>query len=213
MMPSGVMMPDGQAYPSEILIESELYPAACLFANARLSEILARRAGSGQPQVFVQDVATTAGTESGRWTRPDIAALAISRGEFVPYWRADLHTFEVKTARAVDVTGVHEANAHGRLGHYAWLTFQAVGRASPDTQHFSDIINAAAAVGVSVVIFINPADPSTWSIANWPARTGADNAVSDAFVRERFSSSEQARIRDYLDRLGWSNLGGGEDAG
>lgn len=190
----------------EILVEAELYAAAELFVSLRLPNLLAQRAGSGRTEVFAQIVATTASNASGRWTRPDVAAFAISRGDFVPYWRADLHTFEIKTARGLDVTSVHEANAHGRFGHFAWLVFQAVGNARRDTAHFEQVLASAAFVGVGVISFEHAGDPSNWTVEQWPIRTNADNSVADAFINERFDSRRKASIRGYLAELGWKDM-------
>src|SRR5262249_52743539 len=158
--------------------------------------LLAKRAGSGRMEIFAQIVATAAGaTSSGRWTRPDVAAVAISRGDYIPYWRADLHTFEVKTARGLDATAVHEANSHGRFGHFAWFFFQAVGAADRAGSLYADVLTAASFVGVGVISFVKPDDPGDWVVDQWPIRTSAENAVADAFVGERFGNAQQNRIR------------------
>jgi hypothetical protein len=195
----------------EVTREEELYKSAELFASARLAELLATRLGSDPPKVFAQQVSTAAGRVSGKWTRPDMAAVAILRGEFIPYWTAELHTFEIKTARGLDVTGVHEANSHARLGHFAWIAFQAVGRANEGGSCFDEVLRAALAVGVGVLTFTIPDDPTDWKVTAWPRPSGVDNAVADTFIRERFDPARQSRIRNYLAQLGWTNLAGASD--
>lgn len=187
-------------------MEADLYAPALNFIALGFGDRLRRRARSGRPWIFPAQVEHSAGSDDGRWTRPDLACLAIARGEYVPYWRADLHTFEVKTASGLNITAVHEANAHGRLGHFAWLAFQAVGPASANTNLFGEIVGAAASVGVGVLTFGRPGDASDWRVEHWPTRTNTDNAVADSFVRERFTATSQDAIRKLLHAHGWPDM-------
>lgn len=187
-------------------VEAELYAPTLNFLALEFAEHLRRRARGGRSWIFPAQVEYAAGADDGRWTRPDLACLAVSRGEFVPFWRADLHTFEVKTASGLNVTAVHEANAHGRLGQFAWLAFQAVGPAAPETNLFGEILSSAASVGVGVLTCSRPHDPSSWRVEQLPIRTNTDSAVADAFVGERFSKSLQDSIRQFLDAHGWPDM-------
>jgi hypothetical protein len=189
---------------SEITSEAELYQPTRNFIAAEFPRLLSQRAGSGSVQTFGDIVSTAPGDATGRWTRPDVAALAVSRGEFVPYWRADLHTFEVKTARGLDETAVHEAHAHGRFGHYAWLAFQAAGRTERQGDLFGRVVSVAVTLGVGVLCCADPFNVHDWTLESWPHRTGADNAMADSFVRDRFGDAAKAQIRAHLAALGWS---------
>lgn len=188
----------------EVTVEANLYTPTRRFVGMRLAGFLARRSGSSPPKLFCNEVAEVAGEIGGKWTRPDIAALAISCGEFVPYWRADLHTFEVKTAGGLDVTGAHEARAQGRFGHFSWLVFQAVGRAEQHTNRYKEVVDSAAGLGVGVLVCAEPDDPDSWRIVEWPVRSETDNAVADAFVKQRFDAETRSDIRRYLSGLGWA---------
>jgi len=192
--------------PVETRVEAELYAPTLNFLALEFAEHLRRRARGGRSWIFPAQVEYAAGADDGRWTRPDLACLAVSRGEFVPFWRADLHTFEVKTASGLNVTAVHEANAHGRLGQFAWLAFQAVGPAAPETNLFGEILSSAASVGIGVLTCSRPHDPSSWRAEQLPIRTNTDSAVADAFVNERFSKSLQDSIRQFLDAHGWPDM-------
>lgn len=204
-------MGDGASSTIEVRVEAALYAPTLNFISLAFGDHLRRRARSGRPWTFPAHVDHAPGTEEGRWTRPDLACLAIARGEFVPFWRADLHTFEVKTASGLNVTAVHEANAHGRLGQFAWLAFQAIGPAAPDTNLFGDILGSASSVGVGVLSCTHPGDPSSWRVDQWPTRTNTDPAVADAFVRERFGPTSQEAIRRLLSEHGWPDMRGSND--
>lgn len=194
----------------EIRTESALYGPTRLFVNTYFLQKLREHIATTSLQVFVADTSLTAGNEGGQWSRPDVAALVLGRGQFVPHWVADLHTFEVKTAAGLNEAAVYEANAHGRFGRFAWLVFQAVGRASPDSDGvFKRVTKLASQMGVGVIHFDNESDPQNWNLAFWPRATGAENAVADSFVRERFPADTKKQIAARLNTLGW--LGGANE--
>lgn len=188
----------------EVTVERDLYVHVRRFLHNSFSSRISQRIGTGNFRTFADEVAEVAGEMRGTWTRPDLAALVISRGVFVPYWRAELHTFEVKTASNLDVIAVHEARAQGRLGHYAWLVFQSVGRAASDTARYDDVLRSAAGLGVGVIVFENEADPDEWTVTVWPRRTEADDAIADDFIRTRFDPLTQQGISDFLSSYGWT---------
>lgn len=210
-MELGAITPEQSETLTDWKVEAQLYEPTFNFLSLAFGEHLRRRARSGRPWVFPARVDHASGSDEGRWTRPDLACLALARGEFVPFWRADLHTIEVKTSAGLNVTAVHEANAHGRLGQYAWLAFHAVEQAAPKTNLFGDILASAGSVGVGVITFQRPRDPTDWRVDLWPTRTNTDPAVADAFVRERFADDSQHAIRRLLSSYGWPDMRENDD--
>jgi hypothetical protein len=198
--------------PIEVAVEAEqaerYAPTLNVIAIAFVDH-LRRRARSGCPWGFPAHVDHSAGSEEDRWTRPDLACLAIGRGEFVTLWRADLHTVEAKTARGLNVTAFHEANAHSRPGQFTCLAFQAVGPTAPDTELFGEILSSASPVGV--LTCARPGDPADWRVEQWPTRPNTDNAVADSFVRERFTTAIQDATRKLVDAYGWRDMRGPND--
>ncbi|MFO1017226.1 MAG: hypothetical protein U1E03_06485 [Hyphomonadaceae bacterium] len=192
---------------AEVGIEAQLYEPTRQFVGTRFRQLLRDRVPSNGLQMFVEDTSIAGGPDSGYWSRPDVSALTVSRGQFVPYWSADLHTFEVKTASGLREHSVHEANAHGRFGQYAWLVFQAVGNASVDSTTFKKVSKLATQLGVGVVHFQDASAPkNTWIVEQWAQPTGASPAAADAFVRERFTPTMTARISSHLKTLGWPRV-------
>lgn len=188
----------------EVKIESALYAPTMRFLYVSFIARLREQSALSSLQLFASNTSLVGGSEGGQWTRPDVAALVLGRGQYVPHWRADLHTFEIKTASGVNETAVHEANAHGRFANYSWLVFQAVGRASSQSEAFTHrITRLASHLGVGIVHFVDPDDPNCWTISVWPRRTGTDTATTDSFVRERFSEEDRSRISSNLRELGW----------
>ncbi|MGH8337739.1 MAG: hypothetical protein ACRETL_13165, partial [Gammaproteobacteria bacterium] len=153
--------------PDEVRIEAELYEPTRLFLHAAFGTRLAESTTT-PVQIFAADTSKTQVADGGQWSRPDVAALVIGAGVYVPYWKADLHTFEVKTAAGLSETSVHEANAHGRYGHYPWLVFQSVGRASVDADStFKRVHKLASHLGIGLIHFQNPREVLDWTITLW----------------------------------------------
>lgn len=188
----------------EITVERDLYLPLRRFLDMRFRLMLGRRLHAPPPQIFAEEVADVAGNEDGVWTRPDVAALAIRRGRYLPTWAADLHSFEVKTARNLDVRGAHEAKSQSRFAHFPWLVFQAVGRASAETGLFENVGLAADALGVGVITTIHADDVDSWRVESWPRRSEANDLTADAFVHERFGTATKSLIAQHLQHLGWA---------
>jgi hypothetical protein len=187
----------------EITVERELYLPLRRFLDMRFRLMLGRRLHASPPQIFAEEVADVAGNDDGVWTRPDVAALAIRRGRYLPSWAADLHSFEVKTAANLDVRGAHEAKSQSRFAHYPWLVFQAVGRAAVDAPLHENVSLTADALGVGIITTTHPNDVDSWRVQSWPQRSDTHDLTADAFVQERFRRSTRDLIVQHLQHLGW----------
>lgn len=66
----------------------------------------------------------------GRWSRPDVTAVQVSRYDWLPEIAVEVSTYEIKQAAdAMKLESVYEAAAHGRWAHRASLVVeQAEGR-------------------------------------------------------------------------------------
>ena len=184
-----------------ISVEAELYEHVDRYLMLNFSTVLAQKIGAHPPHVVSANVSTAAGDRDGSWSRPDLAALCITKGKFVPFVKAELHTFEVKTSKGLDIPSVHEASAHGRFGHFAWLVFQSVDRTARTTVLFDQVLASANMLGVGVITFRCPTNPDQWHVDAWPKRTTTDDLVADEFIAERVSKEKQERILRYLEGL------------
>lgn len=188
----------------EITTERELYAPTERFLYVSFLARLREHSALSNLQLFASDTSAAASADGGQWTRPDVAALVLGRGRYIPHWKADLHTFEVKTASGLSETSVHEANAHGRFSNYSWLVFQAVGRAATQVEGLTRRVSRLAShLGVGLIHFVDPHDPNQWEIDAWARKTGTDASTADNFIQERFSKETCARIATNLRSLGW----------
>lgn len=62
---------------------------------------------------------------SGRWSRPDVTAVQVSRYEWLPEITVEVSSYEIKRARdATKLESVYEAAAHGRWAHRCSLVLE-----------------------------------------------------------------------------------------
>ncbi len=62
---------------------------------------------------------------SGRWSRPDVTAVQVSRYELLPDIAVEVSSYEIKRAKdAAKLESVYEAAAHGRWAHRASLVLE-----------------------------------------------------------------------------------------
>lgn len=70
---------------------------------------------------------------SGRWSRPDVTAVQVSRYEWLPEITVEVSSYEIKRAKdAVKLESVYEAAAHGRWAHRASLVVEQLADESLD---------------------------------------------------------------------------------
>jgi hypothetical protein len=62
---------------------------------------------------------------SGRWSRPDVTAIQVSRYEWLPEITVEVSSYEIKRAKdAARLESVYEAAAHGRWAHRCSLVVE-----------------------------------------------------------------------------------------
>jgi hypothetical protein len=76
-----------------------------------------------RPDFYLLEKTTTAqgAPGAGRWSRPDFTLAAIRRFKYDPRRYLDVYSFELKNRRGTNVVAVHEALAHARFSHFAYL--------------------------------------------------------------------------------------------
>lgn len=59
--------------------------------------------------------------DTGKFSKPDFTIATVRKLKYDPLRYLDVLTFELKTAAGATLAGVHEALAHTRFAHYAYL--------------------------------------------------------------------------------------------
>jgi hypothetical protein len=135
----------------------------------------------------------------GRWTRPDITMVSLTRFRYVPGLHLEVFTFEVKTRDAVDVTAVYESLAHTRFGTRAYVVFPfPEDPEGADRELLDAVVAEAERHGVGVFTMTDPGDYQTWDELVAPVRTDADPEATNEFIATQLSPDAQAELQDQL---------------
>lgn len=192
------ILPEYFGPPILLRPESSLYPRLAQFLYLGFHEAHKPRHGSLYLEVgHTHDVAAPSG---GTWTRPDLAAVGISRGRFAATVEVRLFSFEVKTADGCRLQSVHEALAHTRFVNYSYLVWNRPACICDDEENYQAILSNCAAYGVGLITIHNPNDLNTFQIRLCARRKKVAADLIDEFILTRFSPAEQARIDGAMQR-------------
>ena len=102
--------------------EDDLLPGVKNYIDLQFIETIKPRSDQSLP---ISQITSRSGPyASGTWSRPDLALIHLWKYKYSPNLIIDLCGFEVKTMAGCDVTGVHEALAHSRIVHLAYLVWE-----------------------------------------------------------------------------------------
>jgi len=115
-------------------LERELYEPFAKWLRSSLTDqdfVFAEVRVTGPPRGYRR--------KSGKWSRPDVTAVQVSRYEWLPDVTVEIFTYEIKRASdARDVGIVYETAAHGRFAHRASLVVEQAGDADVITTDIYD---------------------------------------------------------------------------
>lgn len=92
----------------------------------------------------------------GKWSRPDITSIQVSRFDVLPQRSVEVSTFEIKRfSDLTDLASVYEAASHQRWAHYTYLVVEVPDIAHPIPEY---LITEAARFGVGLLkIYVDSA--------------------------------------------------------
>ena len=144
-----------------VIPEISLYPAVKDFLDIRFSQL---RQPPSSISLWRSELTPHLDIGlSGKWTRPDLAAVHVWRHRFGPVFNLDLHSFEVKRADNCDEISVFEALAQARIVHFSHLVWH---RPNPSnlTDRFESIKENCRAFGVGLITFTDHTDPHSFTV-------------------------------------------------
>lgn len=192
----------------EVKPERRLYPMVMRWLDLGFVTSEALMNVGQRPVLFSADVSTRKAEIGGHWSRPDLATIAYRRGTFTPAWEASIYSFEVKCASTVDQASVYEAVAHTRFVHYSYLLWQEEDMPSPEKWQIVDLCRE---FGVGAITASDPEDENSYRLRARPRRNQTTISETDCFIRERFPADQQRRIKNFLSKSGWQQLGERQD--
>lgn len=145
----------------------------------------------------VQNTTTARVSGGGRWSRPDFTIAAVRRFKYDPRRYLDVYSFELKNRRGADVTAAHEALAHTRFSHYAYLVCP---RSSLSPEGTTLIQQSCAAHGIGFITFdLQASDNDEPILSDFrfdasPSRRAPDPDDIDSLLDERLSAVNRARL-------------------
>jgi hypothetical protein len=118
---------DAPPAPGLVKLERELYEPLAKFLRSSLADQpyqFAEARVTGPPKGYRRN--------SGKWSRPDVTVVQVSRYEWLPDIAVEVSTYEIKQAGdARDLEIVYETAAHGRWAHRSSLVVEYLGTGDP----------------------------------------------------------------------------------
>lgn len=153
------------------------------------------------PQGFNLVVQNTArgGQAAGRWTRPDICAVCISRYHYTPSAQLDLFSFELKMPAGCNMLAVHEALAHSATAHFPYLCLYLPDN-SKERSQLSSMLEQSQRHGVGVIVVEAPQDFETYRLALVARRHAPSPAKIDGFIDDRFDEANRLALQKWIRR-------------
>lgn len=171
--------------------EKELMPAL----EKWISEVHAPRffpTARRSPGFCVVDT-STGGARSGTWSQPDFTVALLRSYEYSTLRHIELVGYELKRAGQGKVTAVHEALAHRRWVHYAYLVLFTPPE-SDEAVRITELTFECNRHGVGFITFSNASDLSSFKIHAHPQFEGVPAHRVDEFVADRLGEvSEDLR--------------------
>lgn len=137
----------------------------------------------------------------GRWTRPDITVVSLTRYSFVPGQHLEVWTFEVKTAETIDITAVYEAVSHSKFATRSYVVFPFPDedeQTEEEAERFEAVLNEALRHGVGVITMTEPGDFDTWYEHAEPEHSDPELQRVNDFIATQLSVDTKSDLRDEL---------------
>lgn len=148
---------------------------------------------------FVLEVTAQQGRRAtgGRWTRPDLAIIAVNSFSFLPGKYLEITTFEIKPQDLFDITSVFEAAAHRAFSHFAYLAIHT-SKKVPEDDDFERLKSECRRLGVGLITFVNPEKFETLEVLIDPERSDPPPFNVNEFIHKQISSENQTIILEMI---------------
>ncbi|MDX2307670.1 MAG: hypothetical protein NW216_05480 [Hyphomicrobium sp.] len=193
--------PDGRFGRANLVSdEHAIYQSLSDFLVSEFAQNVKPRFGSCR--VFVEDTARLQAPNGGRWSRPDVSAIAIIRARFEPNVRIELMTFEVKTQRGgSQLTSVYEALSHNRFANRSFLVWNRDTCTCEAGDSFNEIDACCDSNGIGLITVHDPNDRRTFKIWRDARLRSLDPRDLDEFIVSRFSEVNQRAIETAISQF------------
>jgi len=130
----------------------------------------------------------------GKWTRPDLAVVAVKTYTYLPGRFLQVITFELKPAGFLDVAWVYEAAAHSRYAHKTYLCVHLPQGYDKDDVNLRRLEEECARFRLGLMYFKNPKDHGTYETLIEPVGQNPPPEQVDEFIRTQLDDHNKEQI-------------------
>lgn len=146
---------------------------------------------------------TASQSRRGKWSRPDLTSVDVSRFEILPRKDIEVSTFEVKReSDALNLSSIYEAASHQRWGHNAYLVIERPQKVSSNVKsdYDANYLAELARFGVGLLAMSwNPAEKEyDIEVVSNPVRKEPDPKELDKMLGD-FFLGDQREVRRFKD--------------
>lgn len=148
-------------------------------------------------QTVLQRTARGGQAGTGIWSRPDFSIATIRRRKYDPVRHLDLLAIELKNLAGASVVSVHEALAHTRFAHYAYLLCP---RSRVEPERLQVIEESCSQHGIGLITFCigieadNRPSLGDFSFDIAPRRKSPEPVDVDDYIDARFELGNCQRL-------------------
>lgn len=180
------------------MLEADLYPPVHDYLELRFRDRL--QPLYGEMRALSAITATAGGPGSGKWSRPDLALVALWRHRYGLQWRLDLHGFEVKPKGRCSADAVFEALNHTSHVHFAHLVWHCPDWRDEDAR-CQPILERCRRFGVGLITLAEPADSGSYAVRLLPTRHQPSGDAVDEFIETRLPAEDRAQLVAWLEEV------------
>ena len=149
---------------------------------------------------FISQITANQGGKStgGKWTRPDVVVVSVNTYSYLPGKIMDIISFEIKTSKEFDVSGVFETAAHSKYATKSYLCVYLPEGWNNEDPEFERIKSECERFGIGLMYFMTPNDYANYEILVEPKRGNPDPLDMDTFISIQITDKNKKQISEYL---------------
>lgn len=149
--------------------------------------------------LFVKTAHAGSKNTGGKWTRPDVALVAVHRYPFLPNKHLEVTTFEIKKSIEDALEGVFEALAHSAFAHRQYLAVKVEGSIPKEqTDSWTRVREECDRLAIGLIKFSNPNEYETFEFISEATSDEPELFKVNDFISKQIPPKEQETIRDWV---------------
>ena len=180
------------------MLEKDLYEPVRDYIDLRFRDRLRPLHGSLRSVTAI--TATSGGSGTGKWSKPDLCIAALWRQRYSATYQFELHGFEVKPRGRCDATSVHEALNHTSHVHYGHLIWHCPEWNDSDKK-CAEVAEASRRFGVGLITMSDPENADTYVIRLPAQRHEPSGDAVDSFIENMFTEEAKQSLLSWLSKV------------